>query len=119
MAKKSKKRRKSSDEVEVELITWFLLVLIFAILYIVNNNFSDFAFPSWLVPISGALVLLGSGTYQYSKNWRVSPVTWIVGAVLMVFGFVNVTIDPTLDLTGFSLLAFAIVILFGLLTGET
>jgi hypothetical protein len=28
-------------------------------------------------------------------------------------------VDPTLDLTGLSLLAFAAVILFGLLTGET
>ena len=67
--------------------------------------------PNWVVPLSGAVVLLGSGTW--------SPITWIVGSILLIFGLVNVLVDPTLDLTGFSLLAFAAVILFGLLTGET
>ncbi len=120
MAKKrSKSRRKSEDEIKVEQVTWFLLVLIFALLSILNENLAQVVVPNWLVPLAGAVVLLGSGIYQYSKGWRVSPITWIIGSVLLVFGIVNVLIDQTLNLTGFSLLAFAAVIFFGLVTGET
>lgn len=116
----AKRRRKSDAELKVERMTWFLLVLIFAVLSILQDNV-DMAqsIPNWIVPLSGAIVLLSSGTYQFTQNWRVSPITWIVGSILLIFGLVNVLVDPTLDLTGFSLLAFAVVILFGLLTGET
>lgn len=121
MAKRSrsKSRRKSQDEIKTEQITWFLLVLIFALLSITGDNLPANTIPNWLVPFSGAVVLLGSGIYQYTRNWRVSPITWIIGSVLLMFGLVNLLVDPTLNLTGFSLLAFAAVILFGLLTGET
>lgn len=115
----AKHRRKSAAETKAEQLTWFLLVLIFALLSIFQDNVAADLIPNWLVPLSGAVVLLGSGIYQYSRNWRVSPMTWIIGAVLLMFGLVNVLIDPTLNLTGFSLLAFAAVILFGLFTGET
>lgn len=121
MARNSASYRKSKAEAKTERITWFLLVLIFAILTIVEDNLAQNStvIPNWLVPISGAVVLLGSGVYQSSRQWRVSPVTWIVGAVLLIFGLVNVYVDRTLDLTGLSLMSFAAVILFGLLTGET
>ncbi|MFZ4813582.1 MAG: hypothetical protein ACOYL5_03525 [Phototrophicaceae bacterium] len=136
MAKKStsSSRKKSSDsptsssvnrkgrgEERAERITWFALVLIFALLSVAEDNFglNSSVLPNWLVPLSGATVLLGSGFYQYSRHWRVSPVTWIAGSLLLVFGLVNVLVEPTLDLTGLSLLSFAAVILFGLLTGET
>jgi uncharacterized membrane protein len=115
----ARRGRKSAAEAKAERLTWFLLVLIFALLSILQDNVEAGAVPNWLVPLSGAVVLLGSGIYQYSNNWRVSPMTWIIGAILLLFGLVNVLVDPTLDLTGFSLLAFAAVILFGLLTGET
>ena len=116
----AKRGRKSNAELKVERMTWFLLVLIFAILSILQDNIEAAqAVPNWIVPLSGAVVLLGSGTYQFMKNWRVSPITWIIGSILLIFGLVNVLVDPTLNLTGFSLLAFAVVILFGLLTGET
>jgi len=118
MAKR--RRRKSEAEQKVERITWFLLVLIFAALSIFQDNITNAqTIPNWVVPLSGSIVLLSSGMYQFTKNWRVSPITWIVGSVLLIFGMVNLLVDPTLDLTGFSLLAFAAVILFGLLTGET
>ena len=113
------KPRKSTEEAQAEQITWFLLVLIFALLSISRENLPWVVIPNWLIPFSGAVVLLGSGFYQYNNNWRVSPITWIIGAVLMMLGVVNILIDPTLNLTGFSLLAFAAVIAFGLLTGET
>lgn len=123
MAKSSKKApRKSADEAKAERITWFLLVLIFGILSVIQDNLlitQAVVIPNWIVPMSGALVLIGSGMYQYNNHWRVSPVTWMAGMILLIFGLINLLVDQTLDLTGLSLLAFAAVILFGLLTGET
>ncbi len=111
--------RKSKAEQKAERVTWFMLVLIFALISIAQDNLNIGALPNWLVPLSGAIVLLGSGIYQFNNNWTVSPITWLTGTVLLMFGLVNILVDPTLDLTGLSLLAFAAVILFGLLTGET
>lgn len=123
MAKKSARgsSRKTKAEMKVERMTWFLLVLVFALTSIARDNLglTTDVLPNWLIPGAGAIILLGSGMYQYGKHWRVSPLTWIIGAVLLIFALLNLLIDPTLDLTGLSLLAFAIVILMGLMTGET
>jgi len=116
---KRRSSRKSKAEEKVERITWFLLVLIFAFIAIAQDNLAIDTIPNWLIPMSGAVVLLGSGTYQYSRNWRVSPITWLTGTILLMFGMINILVEPALNLTGLSLLAFAAVILFGLLTGET
>jgi hypothetical protein len=119
MAKRRASNRKSKAEEKVERITWFLLVLIFAAISIARDNLALEAIPNWFIPTAGAIVLLGSGMYQYSKNWRVSPITWLTGTILLMFALVNILVEPALNLTGLSLLAFAAVILFGLLTGET
>jgi uncharacterized membrane protein len=115
----ARRGRKSKAEEKIERVTWFLLVLIFAGINIARDNLGITTTPNWLIPMAGAIVLLSSGIYQYSKRWRVSPITWLTGTVLLMFGLINLLVDPTLDLTGLSLLAFAAVILFGLLTGET
>lgn len=107
--------RKSQAEESVERTTWFLLVLIFALLYI----FPEDNVPKWIIPVSGAFVLLGSGVYQYSRRWRVSPVTWIGGTIMLVLAMVNLYIDPEQDFFGFALLTFAVVIGAGVITGET
>lgn len=114
-------KRKSQAEAKTERITWFLLVLIFGVLSVAQDNLppDQTLIPNWIVPISGAVVLLASGMYQYTRRWRVSPITWIAAVVLLMFGLVNLFIDQTLDLTGLALITFAIVIAFGLLTGET
>lgn len=122
----AKKRRRSSSrktkaEMKVERMTWFMLVLIFALISIAEDNLGipEETIPNWLVPMSGAVVLLSSGIYQYTRHWRVSPITWIIGAILLMFGLLIMLVEPALNLNGLSLLAFAGVILFGLLTGET
>ena len=108
-------RGKSESEARVERFTWFLLVIIFALLNLLPQE----TFPNGFVPLSGAAVLLGSGTYQYLRRWRVSPVTWIIGSIMLVLGVYNFAMDPTRDLLGVCLIMFAIVIGFGVLTGET
>lgn len=110
-------RRKSEDEARVERITWFLLVAIFAVIYFIRDDVAQL--PNWAVPMAGAIVLLGSGLYQYSRRWRVSPVTWIIGATMLFMVIFNFVYDPRIDMLGFSLLAFMVLIGFGIMSGET
>lgn len=107
---------KSDAEAKVERLTWFLLVMIFGLLSVVPKNTISYA----VVPFAGALVLLGSGIYQYARRWKVSPVTWIIGSVMLVFGLYGLYVNPNAEyLPGLALVAFAVVILVGLFTGET
>ena len=117
----TKSRRKSQAETRAERLTWVSLLLIFAFLSIIDDNFARQAelIPNSFVPLSGAIVLIGSGLFQFTNGWQVSPITWLIGIILLLLGVVNAIIDPTLDLTGLSLLAFSAVILSGVITGET
>lgn len=116
MARRRQSRGKSERESRIERLTWGGLVLVFALLQFVPDTAS---LPNWLVPLSGAIILLGSGLYQYSRGWRVSPVTWIGGVLLAVLTFYNLRMNPTANYLGVSLLIFAAVILFGVISGET
>lgn len=109
-------RSKSEAEARAERITWALLVLVFAILQVAPESAS---IPNFFVPFTGALILLGSGVYQYSRRWRVSPITWIGGAFMAFFAYYNLQLDPTHNFIGESLIVFFVVIIFGLITGET
>jgi hypothetical protein len=110
-------RGKSENEARVERFTWFFLVLIFALLNLVVQNGSNI--PNWIIPFAGSMVLLGSGFYQYRRGWRVSPITWLAGALLAFFALLNLYMIPTRSFLSESLLIFAAVILLGLITGET
>lgn len=108
---------KSLAESRVERLTWGSLVAAFAVLQLVPDTAAGL--PTWLVPLAGAVVLLGSGIYQSSKHWRVSPITWIGGTLMLVFVILNLYLLPGRSFLGESLIVFALVILFGLFTGET
>jgi hypothetical protein len=108
-------RRKSEQEARVERFTWALLVLAFAIAQLVPDG----SLPNWFIPLSGAVILLGSGAYQYSRGWQVSPITWIGGVVEGLLAYYVFNINPGANMLGESLLVFVAVILFGLITGET
>jgi hypothetical protein len=110
-------RGKSKAEARAERLTWFFLVLIFARLQI--HGQSRAGIPNWLIPMAGGIVLIGSGLYQNANHWRVSPVTWIAGALLISMGVLNLYFLPERSFLGESLIIFAAVILIGLLTGET
>jgi hypothetical protein len=111
-------RGKSAREAEIERLTWFFLVLIFAVVQLLSDS-SSIVLPGWFVPLAGAVVLLGSGIYQYSRHYRVSPVTWLGGGLLLIFVTLNLYANYNRSFVGESLLVFAGVILAGLLTGET
>lgn len=112
-------RRKSWAEARAERLTWMMLVGVFAVLYLTQD--SEFAnqIPNWFAPVCGALILLGSGFYQYANHWRVSPATWMGGALMLGAAYYGLQMNPERDLTGISLLVFAAVIGFGVFTGET
>lgn len=112
-------KRKSNAEARVERITWFLLVVIFAVLQFLPDISPNATIPNAIIPLSGAIVLLGSGVYQNARHWRVSPITWIAGTLLLVFALLNFYLLPGRSFLGESLIVFAVVILFGLFTGET
>jgi hypothetical protein len=109
-------RGKSPREARVERLTWALLVAVFALLQFVPDTMS---IPNWLVPLSGAVILLGSGLYQYAHRWRVSPITWVAGMLLLFFTYYNFQVNPNANFLGPSLIVFAGVILIGVITGET
>lgn len=110
-------QRKTEVEARIERTTWFLMVLVFAVLYIFPPE--DNNIPNWIIPLSGAVILLGSGMYQYLRRWRVSPVTWIAGTIMMLLTIINVYVNPDQNFYGLVLLTFAGVIGVGVLTGET
>lgn len=114
-AQSSFSRRKSQAEARVEHITWALLVVVFAILSLLPDGLD---LPNWAAPFAGAIILFGSGIYQYTRRWRVSPIVWVGGALMAATVFYGVQINPERDLIGFSLLVFAAVIAFGVFTGE-
>ena len=112
--------KKSSAEARVERLTWGLLVLMFAVLYFLSDSFSSaLPFPNWVVPLAGAIILLGSGMYQYGRHWRVSPVTWIGGIVLLILALVGLYVLKDRQFIVESLLVTLIVIIFGTFSGET
>lgn len=104
---------KSASEARVERITWALLVLVFAVTQLLPEG----SFDNWIIPGAGAIVLLGSGLYQYSRRWRVSPITWIGGVIMALFAFYSYQNGSSY--LGETLVVFAAVILVGVLTGET
>jgi hypothetical protein len=106
-------RGKSNSEARAERVTWALLVLVFAVTQLLPEG----SFPNWMIPGAGAVVLLGSGIYQYSRRWRVSPVTWIGGVVMALLAFYSY--QTGFSYLGETLVVFAAVILVGVLTGET
>lgn len=110
-------RRKSRDEERIERLTWFFLVIVIALIHVFREG--GMTMPNWIVPFSGSVVLLGSGLIQYTRRWRVSPATWLGGALLAGLALINLYVSPGSSFFGISLIVFAGVILIGLLTGET
>ncbi len=112
---KRRSSRKSGAEARIERLTWFSLVVIFAVL----NTIPEGTVPHATTPIAGAVILLGSGLVQYGRRWHVSPLTWIGGTVMLMLGLYNTLIDPDQNFLGLALIVFACVIGFGAITNET
>jgi uncharacterized membrane protein YdcZ (DUF606 family) len=75
--------------------------------------------PPYFTSVAGALVLLGSALYQYTRRWQVSPFTWLGGILMAVLAFYNLQVDPGRDFIGVAFLIFAGVIAMGVVLDET
>jgi hypothetical protein len=120
MARRSSRRGeprggKSRAEARAERITWALMVGVFAAYMLLPAG----TLPTYFTPVAGAIVLLGSGLFQYSRRWRVSPFTWLGGILMAVLAFYNLQIDPGRDFIGVAFLIFAGVIALGVVLDET
>lgn len=110
-------RKKSAAEARIERQTWALLILVVALAALLPD--AQFArLPLWFVPVAGAVILLGSAMIQYQRRWRVNPVTWIGGAVMLFFAIYTLAINPALDFLGPAIIVIIVVIGYSLLTGE-
>jgi uncharacterized protein YqgC (DUF456 family) len=111
----ARRGRKSEAEARIERITWALMVGVFGILYIVPEG----TLPNPFVPFSGAVILIGAAVYQYGHGWRVSPITWMSGTLMLLLALYNLTVDLDANFYGVTLMIFAGVIFIGVITGET
>jgi hypothetical protein len=111
-------RGKNPREERAERITWALLVLVFAVIQFLPAS-QQTGISTVFVPFAGAIILIGSGFYQYSQGWRVSPITWIAGMLMAGLAFYGLRVDASIDMLAPSLIVFAGVILAGVITGET
>lgn len=117
---------KSREEAKVERRTWLALAGVFILLSLFDP---ENTLPDYAVAFTIAGILMVSGIYQFmqsddNESWRVSPVTWIVAAILGLFATFYAFsefrgwIRLPLDLRLISLGATYIIIIMGILTNE-
>lgn len=110
--------RKTDREARVERMSWFAMVMVFILLSFDEN----LTIPSFLIPFTIAGILLTSGIYQYlQRGWRVSPINWIVAALLIAFALFSITatIVFPVDLVLISLVGTVVVIGWGVISNES
>lgn len=110
--------RKTAKEAKVERTTWFLMLSVF----LVASFDRSVSFPTWVVPLSLGVILLGSSIYQqFKRHWKVSPMSWIIAVLFLVvagaFAFYGhfVQIDAMLV----SLVLTVIHLMLGIVTNES
>jgi hypothetical protein len=112
----AKNRGKSRAEARVERLTWALLVLVFVLPQFLP---AETTLPFFVVPLLCALVMVGSGFFQFSRGWHVSPFLWIGGVLMAVMTGYSLFMNSNINLNGFALLLTFIVILMGVILDET
>jgi|GEM_PF-1345047 len=128
MARRSRSRGnvKSKEEAKVERRTWLAMAGVFILLSLFDP---ENTLPDYMIAFVISGILMTSGIYQFmqsddNESWRVSPVTWIVAAILALFATFYVLADYRdwfsipLDLRLLSLGATYVIIILGVLTNE-
>lgn len=108
--------RKTGKEAKAERITWFAMVSVFLFL----SFDSTASLAGYAVCLILGAILIISGFYQYSQKWRVSPMTWMGGALLLLIGTLGFSYGYLIpvDLTLVGLLLTIAIILGGVVTNE-
>jgi hypothetical protein len=108
-----RRRSRRSSERQVELFSFLAIVVLFLL-----QLFSGAAFPTMTILLLGSLVLLGSAFYQSSRGWRVNPMTWIGGTLMLVFAVLAMQGNAIPLGTLLPLAIFGAVLVASFLTGE-
>ena len=106
------RRERKREERQVELASFGALIAMFMISLIVHLN------PATIATIGGG-ILVGAAIFQWQRRWRVNPVTWIGGAIMLIGGIF--ALQQHTDVPGgilFPMGIFALVIIASAVTGE-
>ena len=108
--------RKTTKEARVERVTWFALVMIFALL-----NYGQWlqTIPAYFFPAAVGVILIVSGSYQYSNGWRVAPIVWIIAALMIAYAGYGWYMRPLVDPILVALIGVVAVIGLGIVTNES
>ncbi len=108
-----RRRERRMEERRTEIVTFVLIMLLF-VFYI--------AFPgripvAW-VTLLGGVILTGSAIYQSQRRWRVNPMTWVGGAVMLIAGIFALNGSALPGGIFLPIIIFAGVIILSFVTGE-
>ena len=108
-----RRRERRNEERRTELITFILIILLFVFFI---------AFPgkipvAW-VTLLGGVILTGSSIYQNQRRWRVNPMTWVGGAVMLLAGIFALNGNGLPGGIFLPIGIFAAVIILSFVTGE-
>ncbi len=107
-----RRRERRQEERTVELVSFGLIIVLFAItlLYPGINTAT--------IALIGGAVLLASAVFQWQRRWRVNPMTWIGGAVMLIVGLLALQGYPMPLGIFLPMLVFGAVIIASFLSGE-
>jgi hypothetical protein len=105
-----RRRERRSGERQVELVTFGLIILLFLISLL-------YPLRSEVIAFIGGGILTASALYQWQRRWRVNPMTWIGGIVLLILGVLGLQGRMAYSIL-LPLAAFGLVLLASFLTGE-
>ena len=108
-----RRRERRSEERRTELVTFMALIVLFVFAVLYGQRLS----PAWIT-LLGGVILTGSALYQSQRRWRVNPLTWIGGAIMLIVGLgaMNGFGLPGGIFTPIAI--FAVVLIGSFLTGE-
>jgi hypothetical protein len=110
-----RRRERRNEERRVETLTFILIILLFVFTILLPGKIS----VAWIT-LLGGIILTGSAIYQNQRRWRVNPMTWVGGAIMLIVGLLSLNGYPVLNSFGMLLPIgiFAAVIVLSFVTGE-
>ncbi len=106
-----RRRERRNEERQVELVTFGLIIVLFVITLLYPLS------PAVVAFIGGA-ILTGSAVIQWQRHWRVNPMTWLGGIILLIVGVFGLQGRGVPYGTLLPLAIFGLVLLASFLTGE-
>ncbi len=107
-----RRRERRREERTVEMVSFGLIIVLFAITLLYPG------ISPATVSLIGGGILVGAAIFQWQRRWRVNPVTWIGGAIMLIAGIFGLQgrVVPYGMLLPYGI--FGLVILASLVTGE-